>query len=784
MNVKKVLEFDKIIMAISENAILETTQERILKLGPGLERRVVETQLKRVQDLKDLIVYDEGIHISEVIDIEKVILPKLAMVGNILSEGELYLLRESLRSFRQAKNKILSLEEKYRVLHEHYHNAPTYKPLEDLIERIVDENREIKTDATLELANIIEQQKSLKAQIKRKLDEIMSEKEYEHALQDRVVTIRNERFVVPIKATHKGHIKGIEHDRSESSMTVFIEPMPIVSLNNRVRELMVREKDEKRKILIRITDQLRIHSDGLQVVHNFIIQLDFDLSLAIFMKESNGEVPEITGGSTLALFKARHPLLSKENVVPVDVSIVKDSPLFLITGPNTGGKTVLLKTIGLLSLMALSGIAIPASERSIIPLFDSIFADIGDEQSIEQSLSSFSGHLKNVQEIFSQATERSLILLDELCSGTDPVEGAALAMAMVEHIEEIGCKAVITTHYSEVKSFAFNHPRIATASMEFDVETLSPTYKLLIGVPGESNAINISRKLKLNPKIIDAAQRFLSEDSKKVETLIQELAEKTKELESERSLVEAEKTTLQAKQILLEGKIIALEQEKIEIEDRANKRAEELIISAQEKAKAIIAKLQSNDLSKEQAKEDMKSLNMLRMAITDTKVKNEASRKALKHVLNKQLKVPISVGEVIFSKSLKKEVVVLNTDHKGKLLVQAGILKLAIDFDDVEKISKKAAKKSTSPRVEKSRVASSKIDLRGKMVMEAIDDLEHELDTASLHGYGEVEIIHGKGTGALRDAVQEYLRESHYIDKYRNGLPQEGGFGVTIATLK
>ncbi|MCX5774684.1 MAG: endonuclease MutS2, partial [Fusobacteria bacterium] len=443
MNVKKVLEFDKIVRAISENAILETTQEKILALEPGLERRFIEAQLLRVQDLKDLIVYDEGILISDIIDIEKVIIPKLAQIGNILSEGELYLLKESLKSFRQAKNKILSLEVKYKHLYGHYHLAPTYKPLEDLIERIVDENREIKKDATLELATIMEQQKSLKTQIKRKLEEIMSEKEYEHALQDRIITIRNERFVVPIKATHKGHIKAIEHDRSESSMTVFMEPMVVVSLNNRVRELKVREKDETRKILIRITDQLRIHSDGLQKTHEFLVQLDFDQSLAHFMKEIQGAVPEITGGANLALFKARHPLLAKENVVPVDVSIGRDQPLFLITGPNTGGKTVLLKTMGLLSMMALSGIAIPASEKSIIPLFDNIYADIGDEQSIEQSLSSFSGHLKNIQEIFSKATERSMILLDELCSGTDPVEGAALAMAMVEHIEKIGCKAVI-----------------------------------------------------------------------------------------------------------------------------------------------------------------------------------------------------------------------------------------------------------------------------------------------------------------------------------------------------
>ncbi|MCX5773257.1 MAG: Smr/MutS family protein [Fusobacteria bacterium] len=305
-----------------------------------------------------------------------------------------------------------------------------------------------------------------------------------------------------------------------------------------------------------------------------------------------------------------------------------------------------------------------------------------------------------------------------------------------------------------------------------------------MGVPGESNAINICRKLQLNPKIIEAAQRFLSDDSKKVEKLIQELAGKTKELELERSLVEAEKTTLQVKQMLLEQKIVALEEEKIEIEERANKRAEELISSAQEKTKAIILKLQSNELSKEQAKEDLKSLNMLRMAITESKTKNEASKKALKNTLNQQLRVLVTVGEVVHSKSLNKDVVVLNTDHKGKLLIQAGILKLAIDFDDIEKISRKTAKRSTSPKVEKSRRASSKIDLRGKMVMEAIDDLEHELDTAVLNGYGEVEIIHGKGTGALREAVQEYLQCSRYVEKHRNGLPQEGGFGVTIATLK
>ena len=690
---------------------------------------------------------------------------------------DLWDINHNLRLFRVFKNRLEDLN-KYKDLRDKFNDVPILRGIEDIINKAIDNNKEIKDDASLDLRDIRIHKKTLAMNIKRKFDELFNEPQFAKVFQEKIITERDGRSVVPVKADFKGQIKGIEHDRSSSGQTVFIEPLSIVALNNKNRELEIKEKEEIRKILLRITDYIRNSKDDIDRVGEAVITLDILNARAMYGIEKKCVVPNINNREILTLVDARHPFIPVSSVVPLTFEIGKDYNTLLITGPNTGGKTVALKTAGLLTLMALSGIPIPAHEHSSIGFFTGVYADIGDEQSIEQSLSSFSAHLKNVQEILENVTRASLVLLDELGSGTDPAEGSAFAMAVIDYLKDKKCKSIITTHYSEVKAHGYNEEGIETASMEFNVETLSPTYRLLIGIPGESNALTIARRLGVSEEVINKAKSYISDDNKKIEKMISNIKDKADELDIMKRQVEFLKEAAQRDKEAFEEKLRVLEKEKNDILKEAYEKADKMMKEMQSKAAALVEKIQKEDNKKEDIKNVQKSLNMLRSALQDDKTKTVAEKPKVAR------KVDFKVGERLFVNSLNQFANVLKINlSKETVQVQAGILKLEVSLDDVKVVEEKKQKVYNSFSHKKTAVRSE-IDLRGKMVDEAVYELETYLDRAVMNSYNEVYVIHGKGTGALREGILNYLKKCPYVKEYRIGGHGEGGLGCTVVTLK
>ena len=559
-----------------------------------------------------------------------------------------------------------------------------------------------------------------------------------------------------IKTDFKGLIKGIEHDKSSTGNTTYLEPLGIVSLNNRLREYEAREREEIRKILIRITEYIRGKKEEVLSINETLKRLDFLNAKVIFSHNHDCTVPKILTKGTFKLVNARHPFIPKDKVVPISFSIDEKSSLMLITGPNTGGKTVTLKVAGLLSIMALSGIPIPSDESSQILMFDRILADIGDEQSIEQNLSSFSSHVSSIANILKDSTSKSLILLDELGSGTDPIEGAAFAMSIIDYLNNMGCYGIISTHYSEVKAHAYNNQGIKTSSMEFDVKTLAPTYRLIEGIPGESNALIIAKKYGISDDIIQNAKSYISEDNKKVEKMLQAIKKQNEDLE------------------LANEKVRALTEELNE----SIKKADEYIRNMQAKAKALIEKINQEDASKQNVKDTQRSINMLYNSIIEDKKKSSKPSKI------KIKDTGFSVGEEILVKSLNKTAKIIKIlDTKASLQVQAGILKMVIPIADAIKLKHK----NTKPKgtvIYKRSDSKTEIDVRGMIASEAIHDIESFLDKAVLTGYTLVYIVHGKGTMVLRQKIREYLKTSPYVNEFKDAEQNEGGHGCTVVTLK
>lgn len=774
----KILEFDKLKENLTEYAYIEETKERILGLEPLGDFGTLKKELDLTLQFFELLKYDGGLELAGVKDI-KPFIAKIDLIGTYLYPEDLNILKKNLRVFRLAKLKIEEVGDKYRNLYSKVREVPTYKGIEDLIEKAIDDNGEISDGASPEIKDIRRHKRNIADNIKHKFDDIMNSTTYAKAIQERIVTIRDGRSVIPIKADFKGVIKGIEHDRSSSGQTIFIEPLSIVSLNNKMRELEVREREEIRKILLRMTDMIRMNKEGIIALAEALLILDFLYAKGTYAIENDCRRPIVLEKEVLKFVEARHPFIDKNEVVPVSFELGKAYDIMLITGPNTGGKTVALKTAGLLTLMALSGILIPADEKTEIGMFSGVFADIGDEQSIEQNLSSFSAHLKNVQVILENVNRGSLVLFDELGSGTDPMEGSAFAMAVIDYLKEKKVKSIISTHYSEVKAYGYNEEGVESASMEFDSETLSPTYRLLLGIPGESNALKIARRLGLSEKIIEKAEKYISEEDKKVENMIMSIKEKSVKLEELEEEVLRLKEQAKIFKEEYEDKLRNVEKEKNSIIKEAYEKSDYVIKDAQAKAKALIDKIKKDDYKKEELKATEKSLNMLRQAMKDEKKKNIVQEKKVVKNLD------IKKGETVYIKSLTGEATVLKVDkNKGTAHVQAGILKLIVPFDDIKKIEQKKAKKQISAFVAKRSGAKSQIDLRGKMVDDAIHELEEYLDRAMLSGYNEVHIIHGKGTGALRKGIQNFLKISRYVNSFRDANQNEGGLGCTVVELK
>lgn len=774
-----VLEFYKIVNELIDLSRLENTKEKFLDIDIIKEKSTLDKELMLMGEMIDFYKYDDGFELAGLSDIQR-FLRNVEVIGSYLSSEDLANLKRNLTIFRVSKSRAKNVRDKYKNIWQLFANIEEVKDIEQFIDDAVREDGTLKDDASLGLRDVRRQKQNINANIKEKFDDLMNGKDTQKAVSERIITQRNDRFVIAVKTDFKGLIKGIEHDRSATGSTVYIEPLNVVSLNNKLREYEAREREEIRKILLRLTELIRGRKEEILEIKEILEKLDFIDAKTNYGISKKAIIPKIINKEYLKLVEARHPLIDENVVVPINFELGNPESIMLITGPNTGGKTVTLKVAGLLTIMALSGIPIPAGEKTEIGHFQNVLADIGDEQSLEQNLSSFSGHVSKIKDIMEHANSKSLVLMDELGSGTDPMEGAAFAMSIIDYLNKKHVTSIITTHYSEVKAHAFNSTGIKSASMEFDVETLSPTYKLLEGIPGESNALIIARKYGISDEIIENAKTYISEENQKVEEMIKSIKEKNDELEILKAELENSKRELEEQKSDYNQKLTQLENEKNNVIKKAYEEADEYLKNVQAKARSLVDKISKDELKKEEAKSTQRSLNMLRNSFIEDKKKNVKEKK----VFSKD--IDIHEGEEVLVKSLNQNGKVLRViANTGNVQVQAGILKLVVPIEDLVKIKKKKVNKFKNfASLKRTSQVRGEIDLRGMTADEAIADLETYLDRAMLTGYHEVYIIHGKGTMVLRKKIHEYLRTSKYVTEFKDANQNEGGIGCTVATLK
>ena len=645
----------------------------------------------------------------------------------------------------------------------------------------------MRDDASVELMRIRRDLKSFQGQIKDRLEGILKHPDYQKFFQENLVTMRGDRYVIPVKQAYRHAFPGIVHDQSASGATVFIEPMAIVKINNDIKQLQLSEKQEVERILRVLSQMIGADSELIRETCEAMAELDFIAARALYGEAHQSVRPIISEDRCISLRQARHPLIERTKVVPIDIVMKPQTKALLITGPNTGGKTVTMKTLGLFALMMQSGLFLPAAEASELPIFGSVYADIGDEQSIEQSLSTFSAHMTHLVKILRKAKPNDLLLLDEVGAGTDPEEGAALAMAILEHILASGAKTVATTHYSQLKLFAYEHPEIENASVEFDTKTLRPTYRLLIGVPGSSNAFAISRRLGLSDSIISKAQEFLEEEHIRLETVLSDL--------------EAEKRAYTKRS----EEAYRLQQESIRLKRRASDERRELkkeqkriLQKAQEEAAAIVreARRQSEMVIRE-LKEQFKEANEAKRqaSIQSARTSLQRARDSIGSIDRYEEKGSMraeeaKVGQTVYVSSLRQKGTIESINGKNAV-VQCGFLKTTVPITSCSLVEDVRTKKETKPKkaerslgFQKAMNVRREIDIRGMLVEEAESVLGKYLDDAVLAGLAQVIIIHGKGTGALRKGVHAYLKQHNSVFRYEPAPLNEGGDGATLVTLQ
>ena len=659
----------------------------------------------------------------------------------------------------------------------------------DEIRRCILSEDEIADDASSSLKNIRRSIRNVNDKIRSQMNTMLNNADTRSHLQDTVITMRGGRFCLPVKAEAKGQVPGMIHDQSSTGATLFIEPMAVVKLNNDLKELYLKEQDEIEAILATLSSQAAEHIPELQNNYEILTELDFIFAKGSLAKQHNGTAPLFNKERRIRIRKGRHPLLDRHTVVPIDIHLGDTFDLLVITGPNTGGKTVSLKTVGLFTLMGQAGLHIPANDRSELSVFEEVFADIGDEQSIEQSLSTFSSHMTNIVSILQNANEQSLVLFDELCAGTDPAEGAALAISILSKLHHRGVRTMATTHYSELKVFALSTPGVENASCEFSVETLSPTYRLLIGIPGKSNAFAISGKLGLPSEIIDDARTRMSEEDENFEDLISDLEASRITIEKERLEAEQYRQETERLKQKLEEKQERLENQRDKIIRQANEEAHAILREAKETADKTIKNFhkygQANPNMKEMEQERRKLRD--KMGSLEKNMGLKQKEQAQSHKIPQNLRIGDSVK--VLSMNLKGTVHTL-PNEKGDLYVQMGILRSLVNIQDLVLLEDTPTlgnkRKSTGAgklKMAKSASISTEINLIGKTTDEAIALLDKYLDDAYLAHMSSVRVVHGKGTGALRKAVHNHLKRLKYVQSFRLGEFGEGDSGVTIVTF-
>ncbi len=781
----KTLEFDKICEMLSELCINDDTKALSLSLLPQSDAAVVEKLLQDTDNAVISICKFGTPPISRISPVSEAL--KRVNIGGSLSAGELLNIAAILKCAQSLRKYAKNCE---NTLCELFENLIEYPDVEIKISSAIISEEEISDSASIELSNIRRKIHRAGDKIKDTLNNMVRSPHYIKFLQDPIVTLRNDRYVVPVKAECRGDVPGIVHDMSASGGTLFVEPSGVVAANNELQELSVKEKNEIEKILAGLTDLVSDIVEQIRCNYENIIELDLVYAKAKLANKQKAICPDVNTDGRILIRNGRHPLIDPQKVVPQNITLGYDFDTLVVTGPNTGGKTVVLKTIGLFTLMAQSGLLVPAGDGTVLSVFDSIFADIGDEQSIEQSLSTFSAHMKNIVHILENFTSDSLILFDELGAGTDPTEGAALANAILEYVKNTGAKTVATTHYSELKIYALTTDRVENASCEFDVNTLSPTYRLLIGIPGKSNAFAISKKLGLSDFIIENSKQLLTKETVKFEDVLSNIEENRKTTESakiKQERLQDEAARLRAE---LKKERRMLEDDRRKILERANKKAEEILEKAKNETEEIVSAMRELQKEKDE-RAALKAMEEVRKEL-NIKIKNKKTQQSRPkpQATGKVNPNSFKPGMSVLIVELNEKGTILSIDKKaGTAVIQMGIMKtgaklsgLVVLEDETRKnIMKFVPQKSVGGSIKS---AKTDIDLRGMMLEEALMEADMFLDRAILAGLGTVTLIHGKGTGTLRTGIQDMLRRHPHVKSFRNGKYGEGENGVTVVELK
>lgn len=777
--VLRVLEFHKIIEQLIGFAATSIGKDKASQLKPSSNLEDVIQYQEETDEASQILRLNKSIPLGGISDIRMSL--KRSVIGGVLSTEECLNVANTIYGGRQVKNFISNLEEDVPILKEKSEQIIPLRELEMEIKNCIDDHGHVMDSASQALRGIRSSIRTFEAKVREKLESYT--RTNSKMLSDSIVTIRNDRYVLPVKQEYRGAIGGIVHDQSSSGQTLFMEPKAVVDLNNQLQTLYAKEKQEIDRILREISQSIAVESDSLTDNVMILAEIDFIYARALLGNEMNAAKPKMNDRGIIKMQQVRHPLIREEEVVANDIEIGEDYTTIVITGPNTGGKTVTLKMIGLCTLMAQSGLQVPALDGCELAVFEEVFADIGDEQSIEQNLSTFSSHMTNIVDIIKHVNNRSLVLFDELGSGTDPSEGAALAMSILDEVISRDARVIATTHYPELKAYGYNRENVINASMEFNVETLQPTYRLLIGIPGRSNAFEISERLGLDSHIIERAKGLIGVDSKSVDNMIASLEES--QISAEADYEKAHEILLESEQLReqLENEWRQFEYKCEELYRKAEEKAEKAIQNAREEAEMIveeIRKMKANVEIKEH--EWIEAKKMLEEAQPNLVNKKQ---KYVDHSTNdsKELKP----GDEIKLLTVNQNGEVLEKVNDNEYLIQVGIMKVKVKRNEIQLVGKK------KPKYEQKPVATIKgsnyhvkteLDLRGERYEDALHKLEKYIDDSLLAGYPRVSIIHGKGTGALRKGVQEFVRAHPSIASSRIGSSSEGGSGVTIIELK
>lgn len=786
----KALEYYKIIDQLTEKASSPMGKELCRTLEPLSDIEVIRHMQTQTKDALTRLFQKGSISFGSVKDIRGSL--KRLEIGSTLGIPELL----SICALLENTNRVKAYSRSERgdslpdSLDGMFAGLEPLTPISTEIRRCILSEDEISDDASSTLRQIRRSMKAANDKIHTQLASLVNGGARNY-LQDSVITMRNGRYCIPVKAEYKGQVPGMIHDQSSTGSTLFIEPMAIVKLNNDIRELELKEQKEIEVILAGLSEQVAVEREAIRADLDIMVELDFIFARASLAMDMNASEPIFNDEGRIKLKKARHPLIDKKKVVPIDIRLGDDFDLLVVTGPNTGGKTVSLKTVGLLTLMGQAGLHIPAYDRSELALFHEVYADIGDEQSIEQSLSTFSSHMTNVVSFLKKADTHSLVLFDELGAGTDPTEGAALAISILSHLHEQGIRTMATTHYSELKVYALSTPGVENACCEFDVETLRPTYRLLIGVPGKSNAFAISSKLGLPDYIIDKAREQISEQDESFEDILSSLENSRVTIENERMEIERYKAEIETLKNKLEAKQEKLEERRDRILREANEEAHSVLREAKEYADQTMKmfhKFQKDHVDTASMEKERQKIRE-RMSKTEKNLTLKPDTKKPKKELTAK---DLSLGDAVKVLSMNlKGTVSSHPDSRGYLFVQMGIIRSKVHISDLELVDEPVITTTTLQktgagkiRMSKSASISTEINLLGKTVDEAIAELDKYLDDAYISHVKSVRIVHGKGTGALRKGVHNYLKRQKHVDSFRLGEFGEGDAGVTIVEFK